>query len=218
MINLMVGGPRHLLPTHWKELPGQWVAVDRGTLTLLDAGIVPLAAVGDFDSMTEAEFARVKAAVATIHRSPAEKDDTDTELALELALAKGEPVRILGATGGRLDHLLGNLFLPTQPRFQAAAERISFLDVQNRVRFFLPGKHQLTKPAGYRYVGIVPLTGVDHLTIEGAKYPLHDWSSRTPFSWGSNEFVGSTPITLSFTAGVVAVIDTNDRQGQTVDN
>ncbi|WP_179395586.1 thiamine diphosphokinase [Lacticaseibacillus absianus] len=218
-LNLMVGGPAAALPTDWPQLAGDWVGVDRGTLRLLKAGITPVLAVGDFDSLTPAERVTVAAAVAELHTAPAEKDETDTEMAVRLALAAGATrVRLIGATGGRLDHLLANLFLATQPRFAADAARIELLDRQNRVRFFTAGSHQLQPDSTYRYLGIVPLTAIAHLTITGAKYPLHDWSSQTPFAWASNEFVDATPVVISWTQGTVAVIESNDRIGQTRDN
>lgn len=218
-LNLMVGGPGALLPNNWAALDGAWVGVDRGTLRLLQAGVTPVFAVGDFDSLTAAERAQVAASVAEIHTAPPEKDETDTEMAVRLAFAAGATaVRLVGATGGRLDHLLANLFLPTQPRFAAHTAQIELLDEQNRVRFFGPGTHVLTPDPAYRYLGIVPLTAITALTIAGAKYPLADWSSATPFSWASNEFVGQTPATISWTAGTVAVIESRDRVGQTRDN
>ncbi|WP_125704423.1 thiamine diphosphokinase [Lacticaseibacillus daqingensis] len=218
-LNLMVGGPNVALPAQWSALDGAWVGVDRGSLRLLNAGVTPVFVVGDFDSLTPAERARVFGAVATVHTAPAEKDETDTEMAVRLAFEAGASrVRLVGATGGRLDHLLSNLFLPTQPRFATVTERIELLDAQNRVRFYQPGTHHLTPDTAYRYLGVVPLTAVSHLSIRGAKYPLADWSSTTPFSWASNEFVAGTAVTLTWTRGVVAVIESRDRIGQTRDN
>ena len=41
-----------------------------------------------------------------------EKDDTDTELAIKRALAMNcSHITLLGATGGRLDHMIGNIHL-----------------------------------------------------------------------------------------------------------
>ena len=51
-INIMAGGPHDDLPTDWQQLPGVWIGVDRGTLHLVEAGIQPDLAVGDFDSLT----------------------------------------------------------------------------------------------------------------------------------------------------------------------
>ena len=60
--------------------------------------------VGDFDSLGyEPEGERIL-------RHPAEKDDTDTLLAVKLGLSLGYRVFVLlGGVGGRLDHTLANI-------------------------------------------------------------------------------------------------------------
>lgn len=219
LVNLMVGGPVALLPHNWQHLDGTWVGVDRGTLHLLQAGITPQFAVGDFDSLTAAELAQVKQSVSELHTAKPEKDETDTEMAVRLAFAAGaDRVRLIGATGGRLDHLLSNIFLPTQLRFQQWTEQIEMLDAQNWVQFYRGGTHELPAQPDYPYLGIVPLTGINKLNIKGAKYPLKDWSSMTPFSWASNEFLGQAPVTISWESGIVAVVYSRDRNGQQTDN
>ena len=89
-----------------RPAPGDLViAADAGFQTCRKAGIVPDLLLGDFDSMDQpADF-------ANIHRSPVEKDDTDTMLAVKTALEQGcDTVYIYGGTGGkRLDHTLANL-------------------------------------------------------------------------------------------------------------
>jgi len=177
-------------------------------------------AVGDFDSLTETERQQVADWVPDIHYSVPEKDDTDTELALRLAFDQygADAVTIYGATGGRLDHLLSNLFVPLQARFLPNVENIHFVDAQNRVDFYRPGQHQLIAQAEYRYLGIVPMMAVQHLTISGAKYPLADWSNDAPYSFASNEFVAGQPATIQFERGIVAVIYSRDLRGQKQDN
>ncbi|KRN24769.1 thiamine diphosphokinase [Lacticaseibacillus camelliae] len=219
LMNLMVGGPVGLLPHDWQKLAGTWVGVDRGTLHLLQAGITPQFAVGDFDSLTASEFGQVKRRVAELHTAKPEKDETDTEMAVRLAFKAGAArVRLIGATGGRLDHFLSNLFLPTELRFQNWTEQIEMLDAQNWVQFYRGGTHELPAQPDYPYLGIVPLTGIERLNIAGAKYPLKDWSSMTPFSWASNEFLGQQPVTISWQSGIVAVVYSRDRNGQQTDN
>jgi thiamine pyrophosphokinase len=81
------------------------LAADAGYQTCRKCGILPDLLLGDFDSMDQpAEFANVR-------RSPVEKDDTDTMLAIKTALDEGcGTVYIYGGTGGkRLDHTLANL-------------------------------------------------------------------------------------------------------------
>ena len=81
------------------------IAADAGYRVCQSLGIVPDLLLGDFDSMEQpADF-------ANIHRSPVEKDDTDTMLAVKTALEEGcDTIYIYGGTGGkRLDHTLANL-------------------------------------------------------------------------------------------------------------
>lgn len=88
-----------------RPAPGDLViAADAGYLACQQAGIVPDLLLGDFDSMEQPDF-------PNICRSPVEKDDTDTMLAVKTALEEGcDTVYIYGGTGGkRLDHTLANL-------------------------------------------------------------------------------------------------------------
>ena len=88
-----------------RPAPGDFViAADAGYRTCRQAGIVPDLLLGDFDSMEQPDF-------PNIQRSPVEKDDTDTMLAVKTALERGcGIVYIYGGTGGkRLDHTLANL-------------------------------------------------------------------------------------------------------------
>ena len=80
------------------------IAADAGYRACQQAGIVPDLLLGDFDSMDQPDF-------PNICRSPVEKDDTDTMLAVKTALEEGcDTVYIYGGTGGkRLDHTLANL-------------------------------------------------------------------------------------------------------------
>ncbi len=216
-LNLMAGGPTAQLPADWMAVPGDWVGIDRGTLRLIDAGIQPLFCVGDFDSLTSDEFIRVQSAVPDFKRYPPEKDYTDTQLALKraLTLTPKTTLFLYGATGGRLDHALANLYLPLTPGLTALTSRLVLIDNQNRVLYLGAGKRVFHPLTDYRYFGVVSLTPVKGLTIAGAKYPLNDWSSTAPFSWASNEFLQEDDISVQLDAGMVALIYSRDRVGQT---
>lgn len=61
------------------------------------------------------------------------KDDTDTEFALRLAISMGaECITVLGGTGSRLDHVLGNIEL-LGIGLELGVE-IELLDANNRIR------------------------------------------------------------------------------------
>ncbi len=75
-----------------------YIGVDRGIEVLIDQGINPIYAIGDFDSIRDENLlSNLK-----IERLPTRKDVTDTHAALEYAIDKGyDEVDIYGVTGGR---------------------------------------------------------------------------------------------------------------------
>ena len=84
------------------------VAADSG-LHLADALALPVdVVVGDMDSVDPDRLAGAESAGAAVLRHPADKDATDLELALDVAVAAApDRVVVVGSGAGRLDHLLG---------------------------------------------------------------------------------------------------------------
>ncbi len=80
------------------------IACDGGYKYLMDQGIVPHIAMGDFDSL-----GGVPSACPVISHPP-EKDDTDMMLCIKHGFEQGyRRFHIFGCLGGRLDHTLANL-------------------------------------------------------------------------------------------------------------
>ncbi len=147
------------------------VCADGGTAAARRLGIVPDWIVGDMDSIREEDRAFMERAGVRFETYPAEKDFTDTQLALDLARREGaREVAVWGGTGSRLDHTLSNLFNAAklveggiEVRFEAPGLTIYL--VGNRL--IVPGRVGDT-------VSVLVLgdraTGV---TEEGFRYPLH---------------------------------------------
>ena len=89
------------------------LAADRGLDFFLETGLVPDIVDGDFDSLSGDGKAYLESLDHTeIVRLNPEKDDTDTQSTLNLAIRRGaKNILILGATGARLDHIIGNMGL-----------------------------------------------------------------------------------------------------------
>lgn len=213
LLNLLVGGPIDLWPQQLKngEIKGNWIGIDRGNLHLIKMGIDPLVAIGDFDSLQPEEYQLMKAHVSDIRQSIPEKDDTDTQLGLKVAIEEHHADRldIYGATGGRLDHFLANLWMVLEPRFKKYAPKIRMIDKQNTITFFLPGEYTITKEPDKKYLAFVALTPMDHLTLFDEKYQLDDYQVKRPISLASNEFVGDKA-RFKFGSGVMCVIQSKD--------
>mgnify|MGYP000950520980 CR=1 FL=1 len=199
ILNLLVGGPIDLWPDELKngQIKGDWIGIDRGNLHLIERGIDPLVAIGDFDSLKPAELQLVR--------------DHITQLGLKVALQEHHADRldIYGATGGRLDHFLANLWMVLEPRFKPYAPKIRMIDKQNTITFFLPGTYQIEKEPDKKYLAFVALTPMDHLTLFDEKYQLNDYQVKHPMSLASNEFVGETA-RFKFGSGVMCVIQSKD--------
>jgi thiamine pyrophosphokinase len=88
------------------------IAADGGLKHIRKLNLIPDFVIGDMDSVTENEAEWLKKNKIAIARYPESKDETDLELAINYALASGlKRIRIAGATGGRADQFLGNIFL-----------------------------------------------------------------------------------------------------------
>lgn len=88
------------------------ICADNGMKHAKVLGIQPDELLGDFDSCNMNELEAYKQQGIQVTTSPCEKDETDTELALDRALAVGaKTVYILGGVGNRIDHSLANIHL-----------------------------------------------------------------------------------------------------------
>jgi len=97
------------------------IAADSGLDNALELGLETTFAIGDFDSASPGAIAAAESSGVRIERHPAEKDATDLELALDVAIAMA-PRRILviATRGGRLDHGLANLLLLASESYAGA--------------------------------------------------------------------------------------------------
>lgn len=212
-IAIMVGGPEAFIPDISNLINEEliWIGVDRGAVRLLALGIQPAIALGDFDSITKEELGLVKQKVRDVRTFQAEKDATDTEIAVKIAFSEFNPtkVSIYGATGGRMDHFLNNLWLVFQPDLKPYLSKIHLIDSKNSLAYFSPGSYEIKKEQDKKYVAFICLTPVKKLTLVDAKYPLDEVDFECPTSLASNEFLSDTT-RFSFKTGIVAVIQSKD--------
>ncbi|KHD44979.1 thiamine diphosphokinase [Streptococcus hongkongensis] len=187
-----------------------FVGIDRGNLFLLKHALPIEIAVGDFDSVSPQEFTNIKEKAKKVIRSSAEKNDTDTELALKTVFAQypDAQVTIFGAFGGRLDHLMSNIFLPSDPEIAPFMMQITLRDQQNSVSYKPCGSHIIDADPEMTYVAFMADADQD-LTISGAKYDLNSSNFFKKKMYSSNEFSGH-PIEVTISSGYLIVIQSKD--------
>lgn len=192
---LMANGPL-LLSTRVRNFVStadRLVGVDGGCRHLDALGLLPHLAVGDMDSISPELLASYRAQEVETHLHPPKKDATDLELALELALERGATrVSILGGTGGRLDHTLGNLFLLARCLPYGVAACV--MDESQCVHL-VEAELTLLGAVGDT-LSLLPATPqASGVTLAGLEYPLHDATLTFGTSWGmSNVFIRDTAV------------------------
>ncbi|MGT2958427.1 thiamine pyrophosphokinase [Streptococcus bovimastitidis] len=188
-----------------------FVGIDRGNLHLM-AGNFPIDyAIGDFDSVSAQELSDIKVRAKKFQQAPAEKNDTDTELALKMIFQEfpDAQVTIFAAFGGRLDHLMSNLYLPSDPEIEPFMSQIQLMDAQNIVQFRPSGSHLVEEVKGMKYVSFMS-ESQSPLTIRGAKYDLDASNYFQKKVYSSNEFIGQA-IEVSTQTGYIIIIQSKDR-------
>lgn len=211
-ILLVAGGSPKLWPKLNAEKFDFFVGIDRGSFYILEQGWPLNLSVGDFDSISEQELQQISHRADDSVKAQAEKDDTDTQLAL-VEVFKRFPegkVTIIGASGGRLDHFLSNIWLPLEPRFQSFIRQISLVDRQNSICYYPPGAYTVKKEKDKKYLAYVCLTPVSELSLFDSKYLLDKINVPVPTSYASNEFVSDTA-RFAFKEGFVAVVQSKDK-------
>ena len=189
-----------------------FVGVDRGSLWILEEELALALAVGDFDSVTVEEGQLIQERAQHFVQAQPEKDDTDLELALLTIFEKNPQaqVTIFGALGGRIDHMLANVFLPSNPKLVAFMRQIEIEDGQNLISYCPEGTSRLEPRSDYDYLAFMPVRD-SQLTIIGAKYELTAENFFFKKVYASNEYI-DREVLVTCPDGYVVVLHSKDRR------
>jgi len=186
------------------------IGADSGVAHALSLGLPVDIAVGDFDSIDPELLTEIERGGVDIRRHPVDKDATDLELALDMALGLGvERVVVIGGHGGRLDHLLGNAMVLSDARY--AGVRLSALMGSAVVTVVHPGTvHDLVGVPGDD-ISVLAVHGPAHeVHIDGLKWSLTGATLEPGSTLGvSNRFIGSTA-RVSVGSGTLLIIQPGD--------
>lgn len=207
------------------------IAADRGLEFFLDYLILPDVVIGDFDSLSEDgknflemqsedipyggmlewKLQKGEGKVVEVVRLRPEKDDSDTQSAMNYAIQNGaKEIVILGVTGNRVDHLMANFGLLILAQKQGA--EVALADRYNYMKLISSGTILKKAEQFGKYVSFFPLGGdVTGLTLEGFKYPLDKYHLTTADSGltVSNEISGEYA-KVTYESGTLLMIMSRD--------
>lgn len=185
------------------------IAADGGALKAEALGYPPRVVVGDADSLATSDVERFRAAGAEVVIRPVDKDESDTELALNEALSRGASrVAIVGAFGGRrLEHTLANILLLASERLKG--RDICMADGTSTLRVMHNGERLDLSGSVGDYVSLLPLTWhVSGVTTVGLRYTLtREMLEQGPARGLSNELTTSAAA-IQIDQGRLAVVHT----------
>lgn len=180
------------------------IAADSGYENAQTLGEKPSVLLGDFDS-----YGGKLPDGVEILKVPAEKDFTDTQMAVKEALKRGaDEIVIVGGLSGRLDHTISNLAI--LPELWKMRVHALITDGSNRIRY-MDSSSTLIAKSGYKYVSIIALSEkLKGVSIEGCKYPLDNAVVLRSNQYAvSNEVTGNCAL-ISVRKGECYIIESKD--------
>ncbi len=182
------------------------IAADSGWNNAKALGASPDLLLGDFDSLGKQNLPDGP----EIYQVPAEKDLTDTQLAVEMALSRGATeLVIVGGLSGRLDHTLSNLAILEHLNEKKIYAIMT--DGQNRVRF-VRNSGALVPHGAFKYLSLIAADKVvKGVSVKGCKYPLENAKlSKTHQYAVSNEIHGNCAL-VEVRKGGLYIIESCDK-------
>ncbi|MFL5591429.1 MAG: thiamine diphosphokinase [Ktedonobacteraceae bacterium] len=187
------------------------IAADSGAASALQYGCTPAIIVGDFDSLDPLTTQQLQEQGSRFVPVPAEKDETDTELAIQTAIKQGASViTILGWLGGaRFDHTMANILLLAG--FETPPIRL----VDGPSVCWLLGGPGWTSIEGQvdDLLSLLPLTNdATGVRTQGLYYPLHGETLHFGKPRGVSNVLTQEHAGVSLEAGLLLIIHTNTQE------
>ena len=187
------------------------IAADSGWRHATALRVKPSVLLGDFDSLDGGngipDDVPDDVEILTV---PAEKDFTDTQMAVDEARKRGaKHITIIGGLGGRLDHTLSCLAILED--LWEKGDRLAVIDSgYSRVRF-LSSDSALIPRSGYKYLSLLAVDPVvKGVEIDGVKYPIKGAKLNRTYQFAvSNEITGNCAF-IAVKKGRLLIVESRD--------
>ncbi|MDD4876469.1 MAG: thiamine diphosphokinase [Dehalococcoidales bacterium] len=166
------------------------------------------AIIGDMDSFSDLEYK--SSSKIKLVSYPAEKNETDLELALLYAVEQGADLIVMvGVMGGRMDMTIANIMLIAQANFNQS--RIEVWHGEQTGWIIKPPGEDISGYPGDT-VSLIPLDGdVSGIITEGLKYILKDEELTFGFARGLSNLLEKPTATIKLSKGLLLAVHTPGR-------
>lgn len=203
---IFIGGdPPHPNMRHHLPTDAYVIAADSGYAHAIAMGFVPNELVGDMDSITAVDLTDARDSDILISQFSADKDLTDTEIAIASAIARHSThVTVVSGGGDRFDHVLAMV----HSLASCAGTVVTSLLIGTARVSYVSNAHefQLATRAG-DIISLIPIGGDATVTTTGLQWELTNSTLQSFASRGvSNVAIGKS-VVISVTDGLLAVIE-----------
>ncbi len=177
------------------------LAADSGYDAAVHLGFRVDVLVGDMDSITTSPIPNH----VVVERYPVDKDQTDLDLALELAMRE-DPSRVvvIGGTGGRFDHELSTVGLICSQRW-ATVEELDW--VSSRGRAHVVRRRRILHGDVGATVSLVPVGGpVTGITTSGLQWELEGGDLQPGSTMGVSNVMRAPVADIKLGTGSLLVV------------
>ena len=180
------------------------IAADKGAQYCLSAGVIPDIVVGDMDSISSNSLEQLLKRDVRLVKHPADKDQTDTQLALDLAMLGGaDKVEMLAACGDRFDHGIANVHL----LYYALSHGVEAEILSASQRIFLVDKKCIIRGSKGQTISLLPLTmRVEGIYLSGFLYDLENARMEVGKPYGISNIITSDESGIRIGEGILIVI------------
>jgi thiamine pyrophosphokinase len=170
------------------------LCADGGANTALKFGIVPDAIIGDLDSVHAETLVRFQ-------KVPAYEDGDDETTDLEKTIAwavkaKYDYITVVGATGKRLDHSIGNIGVVA--KFYPDAI-VRFIDDSGELSYI--GRELSFEARKGDVISLIPLSRCEGIVTDGLLYALNGEALELGVREGTSNVVTSSPVRITVKNG-----------------
>lgn len=189
------------------------IAADGGALHCQTLGIHPAVVIGDMDSIPGELLEDLKCNHSDLVVYPADKDQTDLELALKYTLDNGaQEVLLFGVLGGRLDMTLANLLLLTREEWNSLS--IKVIDGPQTAYLLRSGDSMKVKGNQGDTISLIPLSErVKNVITQGLRWQLDGVELVQGTTLSVSNQLRSTSAQVQIAAGKLLLIHCRENAG-----
>lgn len=180
------------------------ICADGGTRHALALGLTPQLVIGDMDSIDKDKWQDLENSEVSVELFPQDKNETDLELAIGRAIELSpERLLIIGALGGRLDQMLGNIALLSDNRLSTLNAR---LDDGVEEIFFCRDQAQIHGSKG-DILSLIPWgNAVYGVQTKGLKWPLQNETLFPDQTRGISNEMTENDASIKIESGLLLIV------------